>query len=74
MGSCVIEAPGDPDGVLVAAETGLRPFLVQIPPALPATMAGINQITMMALSTVVIASMSGGLGDGRGHARQARAG
>lgn len=39
-------------------------FSVQIPLALPAIMAGINQTTMMALSMVVIASMigAGGLG------------
>ena len=39
-------------------------FSVQIPLALPAILAGINQTTMMALSMVVIASMigAGGLG------------
>jgi len=39
-------------------------FHVQIPLAMPAIMAGINQTTMMALSMVVIASMigAGGLG------------
>ncbi len=38
---------------------------VQVPMALPAIMAGINQTTMMALAMVTIASMvaSGGLGD-----------
>lgn len=46
------------------ASPGQTLFTVQIPLAMPAILAGINQTTMMALSMVVIASMigAGGLG------------
>ncbi len=46
------------------ASPGQQLWTVQVPLALPAIMAGVNQTTMMALSMVVIASMigAGGLG------------
>lgn len=58
----------DPEVVEATRAFGASPgqvlFSVQVPLALPAIMAGINQTTMMALSMVVIASMigAGGLG------------
>ena len=58
----------DPEIIEASTAFGASPrqvlFSVQIPLALPAIMAGINQTTMMALSMVVIASMigAGGLG------------
>jgi glycine betaine/proline transport system permease protein len=58
----------DPEIIEAAQAFGASPrqvlFTAQIPLALPAILAGINQTTMMALSMVVIASMigAGGLG------------
>lgn len=58
----------DPEIVEASRAFGAAPrqqlWTVQVPLALPAIMAGVNQTTMMALSMVVIASMigAGGLG------------
>lgn len=58
----------DPEIVEASRSFGAAPrqqlWTVQVPLALPAIMAGVNQTTMMALSMVVIASMigAGGLG------------
>src|SRR5690606_4931796 len=53
-----------PDPIRHALWPGQQLWTVQVPLALPAIMAGVNQTTMMALSMVVIASMigAGGLG------------